>query len=209
MNRNEAARYLGMKPSDLDERTEKLIEQCALKLENAVAPKHTYAVFDIKTEENKVVFNDFSIESKALAKHLKDCSEAVLFAATLGTEADRLISRAVYSDMSEAAVMQACAAVMIEEYCDSVMDEIKDEEKNRFLRPRFSPGYGDFSTSYQRDILNILNADRRIGVFVTDSDMLTPTKSVTAVIGITNEKGGCTTNKCAQCDNLFCVFRKE
>lgn len=209
MNKSEAARYLGMKLSDLDKRTEELIEECTFKLENEAVPKHTYAVFDIEIKENEVKIGNLLIESASLKKHLNGCKKAVLFAATLGIETDRLMSKAAYSNMSEAAVMQACAAVMIEEYCDSVCENIADGEEELYLKPRFSPGYGDFSTAYQHDILNILQADKKIGLFVTDSHMLTPTKSVTAVIGLTNEKSGCNINKCAQCNNTFCVFRKE
>lgn len=209
MDKIEAARYLGMKPDDLNERTEALIEKCALKLEGVIAPKHIYAVFDIKTKNQKVIFPDFEIDSNALSKHLEKCDEAILFAATLGADVDRLMMSASYTDISEAAVMQACAAVMIEEYCDSVMETLADGESQRFLKPRFSPGYGDFSTSYQRKILDILKAPVKIGLCVTDGDMLVPSKSVTAVIGITDEKSGCNINKCASCGNLFCVFRKE
>ncbi|MBQ9833395.1 MAG: Vitamin B12 dependent methionine synthase activation subunit [Clostridia bacterium] len=209
MDKFEAARYLGIKPSALDKRTEELIEKCGRKLEQTAAPKHIHAVFDISVSDENVSFPDFEVKSRDLAKHIDSCSQAALFAATLGVAADRLISTASYSDISEAAVMQACAAVLIEEYCDEAMKEVASAEHKKFLRPRFSPGYGDFSVSHQKDILTILRANARIGLFATDSNMLVPSKSVTAVIGITDKESSCNINKCADCGNKFCVFRKE
>ncbi len=50
---------------------------------------------------------------------------------------------------------------------------------------RFSPGYGDCPLSAQRSIVNsVLNATRLIGLTVTPTSLLIPTKSVTAVIGL-------------------------
>ena len=52
------------------------------------------------------------------------------------------------------------------------------------LTMRFSPGYGDMPLSLSRAIASATDAQRRTGVTVTEGDMLVPSKSVTAVIGI-------------------------
>ena len=49
---------------------------------------------------------------------------------------------------------------------------------------RFSPGYGDCPLTAQRSIVDALNATRLIGLTVTPTSLLMPTKSVTAVIGL-------------------------
>ena len=46
------------------------------------------------------------------------------------------------------------------------------------------PGYGEMPLSMSREIIEKLEATRRIGVAVTDSDLLVPSKSVTAVCEI-------------------------
>ena len=60
---------------------------------------------------------------------------------------------------------------MIEEYCDQVCTVIKSEyeAKGRYLRPRFSPGYGDFPLECQGMLLEALEAGKRIGIKLTDS----------------------------------------
>ena len=49
---------------------------------------------------------------------------------------------------------------------------------------RFGLGYGDFPLTGQRKFLDILDAPKRIGVCVNESLLLTPTKSVTCIIGL-------------------------
>lgn len=54
----------------------------------------------------------------------------------------------------------------------------------------------------------LLDCAKRIGLTLTDGYMLTPIKSVTAVIGLT-EDTVCNNSKCAACVNRACEFRKE
>ena len=113
--------------------------------------------------------------------------------ATLGIGVDRLLKRYSLTDMSKTVVLQAAAAALLEEYLDRWQREFgaELEGEGRFLRPRFSPGYGDFDIRHQGMILRMLNADKSIGLTMTDSFMLTPVKSVTAVIGISRKKETC------------------
>jgi cobalamin-dependent methionine synthase I len=146
-----------------------------------------------------------------LRNHLSGCGEAYLFAATLGTKADFLLERASKIDMSRAVVLQACAAALTESVCDEAERELSAEAAKRglFLRPRYSPGYGDFSILHQRDLLGILQAQKKIGLAMTQDSMLVPTKSVTAVIGLTAEQTTCHIAKCMGCKSLNCPFRKD
>ena len=49
---------------------------------------------------------------------------------------------------------------------------------------RFSPGYADFPLEVQPKLLEILDAPRRIGLTVSPSLLLIPTKSVTCILGV-------------------------
>ena len=109
-----------------------------------------------------------------------------------------------------AAAAQAAAAALIEDCCDEENERLRAEaaERGLKLRPRFSPGYGDFSIEHQRDIARELDTPRRIGLTVTDSCMLAPMKSVTAVIGIAETEGS-TARGCEDCDKQNCGFRRR
>ena len=67
-------------------------------------------------------------------------------------------------------VLQAAATAMLEAFCDSACQELKEEYESRglYLRPRFSPGYGDFPLENQRNLLDALEAGKRIGIKLTD-----------------------------------------
>ena len=99
---------------------------------------------------------------------------------------------------------------MIETYCDEVNDAIrqKAESAGLYCRPRFSPGYGDFDISHQRDLSRLLDTPRKIGLTVTESCLLAPIKSVTAVIGLSRTPQPCHRRGCEECGKTNCAFRR-
>lgn len=130
-------------------------------------------------------------------------------AATLGLGPDRLIARAQAEGlMSRALALQAVSAAMIEAWCDRVNAELQGQalECGKRCRPRFSPGYGDFPLECQPGLFRLLGVQRNIGVTLTDSLLMLPTKSVTAVIGLCDGETPCPTG-CAACDRADCAFR--
>lgn len=190
----EALRYLGVRKPDEASRT--LVAEGFAALEGAV-PHHV-----LLTLPTVQIIEAFG--SQALASHLEGCEESVLMAATLGAQADQLIRRAEASDTLRAAVLHACAAAKIEAYCDEVQASIPQA-----LRPRFSPGYGDFPLEAQQILLNLTQANKHIGLYLTDGCMLVPTKSITAVMGLGPAIAHCPSDKCLRCPKLDCAYRGE
>ena len=134
-----------------------------------------------------------------------------MLGATLGIEADMLMKRYSVTEISKAVVVQACAAAMLEEYLDDWQEELREQkrEEGYFLRPRFSPGYGDFDIHHQEDMLRMLDSARKIGLTMTDAHMLSPSKSVTAVIGMSREDIACHRVGCEACGKTDCMYRRE
>ena len=182
----EAVRYLGYKQIAIDEKSLAMIQETFDELDKISVLKSNYRIFELSEKDDELQIGNLHIKSKSLQKNLKRCTQVVLFGATMGIDVDRQIRTYELTDMVRAVVMHACAAAVLEEYCDKVQEEIAMEllMKNLYLRPRFSPGYGDFSLLHQKDILSMLDASKTIGLAITDRYMLTPTKSITAVIGI-------------------------
>lgn len=210
VSRGEIERYLGCRQG-ADERTRQMIEDCLRELEQAVTPHSITQMTDLRIEGDRLSMDGFTVTSRYLARHLRHCRRAVLMAATLGPGADRLQRQKACTDMSAAVIMQACAAAMIEAVCDDVQAKVAAavREQGLYVRPRFSPGYGDWPLSDQKALLDRLEASKRIGLTMTDSLMLAPTKSVTAVIGLTGRPGGCHVDKCGACDKTDCAFRQN
>lgn len=207
----ETYRYLGGNGREITDAVEALVEDCLLELEKAASPKHIIREFPVRLlENNEIDFKCFHTESNNLTRNLADCHLVLLFAATLGSEVDVLLRKYSKIQMSKAVILQAAAAAMIEEYCDCVNEVIRREyeQKALYLRPRFSPGYGDFSLECQRPIGAALEMSKRVGITLTDSLLMMPSKSVTAVIGISKKEHRCEIKGCEQCSKTDCAYRR-
>ena len=148
----EAIRYLGYGRNTADERTRMMIEDAFSEVEKAAGPKSICRIFDVnQNTDGRITIENMEIDSRSLSRNLKGCVKIVLFGATLGAGIDHLIRRTSLTDMSRAVIQQACAATLLEEYCDEKQLEIgrELEQEGLYLRPRFSPGYGDFDIHYQ------------------------------------------------------------
>lgn len=211
INRKEIYRYLGYGKHEADEAVANLVEECLAELLEAAAPKSVIREFPLRLlPEFEIDFTCFQTRSRNLSGNLQDCQQVILFAATLGTGVDVLIRRYSRLQMSKAVILQAAAAAVIEEYCDEVNGRLKEEYESRglYLRPRFSPGYGDFPLECQAPVLSVLEAGKRIGIKLTDSLLMTPSKSVTAVIGISKKPHRCELKGCEACEKKDCAYRR-
>ena len=208
----EAIRYLGYGRNAVDEKIQELIAECFKELEQCARTKSVYRIFEcIVKDEDQVRIGEIKIESKHLARNLRGCKEALIFAVTLGTEVDLHLRRLGISNVAKAVVFQACAAAYLEEYIDECQKEMENNllAKQKYLRPRFSPGYGDTTITLQEEILRVLDAAKKIGLTRTESDMLVPSKSVTAFIGISEGKTDCRHRSgCEACEKTDCVYRR-
>lgn len=203
LNRAEALRYMGYGNNLPDEKMTLLIDKCEEQLLAAAEPKHIFAVFD----KDKC---PVSLKGKDIAQHLEKSEKVVLMAATLGAKADRLIRTAEIKEMAEAVILDALASTAIEQVCDNAEKEIHESFADYFMTWRFSPGYGDFPIDIQGEFLKVLDAPKKIGLCVNSSNILTPRKSVTAVIGLLKEKPEQKKSGCQSC-NLkgTCQFRQK
>ena len=207
----EAIRYLGYGRNTADERTRMMIEDAFSEVEKAAGPKSICRIFDVnQATDGRITIENMEIDSRSLSSNLKGCVKIVLFGATLGAGIDHLIRRTSLTDMSRAVIQQACAATLLEEYCDEKQLEIgrELEQEGLYLRPRFSPGYGDFDIHYQEPIMRMLDCAKKIGLTMTDSYMMTPTKSVTALIGVSPIRESCPVAGCETCDKTDCEYRR-
>lgn len=211
-DRKEILRYLGYRyDQNPDQSMEQSITQKIAEMQKVVQPRMIYRRFPLLWRtENTIEIADIVITSENLARNLKDCVSVYCMAATLGIGVDRLLTRAAAVRMSDAVIYQAIAAATIEEFCDEINEKIRREaeEQGLYCRPRFSPGYGDFSIRYQPDFARLLDAPRKIGLTVTDSCLLVPIKSVTAIIGLSKTRQPCHKKGCESCDKIDCSFRR-
>jgi hypothetical protein len=150
-----------------------------------VSPKTLHRIFDCTVTDDSVIVGEYVFNSKRLADNLKGCKRVCIFGATLGTECDRLLRTYSATDITRSTVLQACLASKIEEVCDALEDTLKADGMS--LRQRYSPGYFDLDIKENKKIFELIELTKRIGLAITDTYQMVPTKSVTAFIGIEND----------------------
>ena len=223
--RSEVLRYAGMgqaNEKEIDPRIIEFADWAVDELNRQCEPRFTSKIFSLQTlpkVENGLCFGGvLDVTSRSLAVHLADCEEVLFFGATLGVEADRLIRQYSVRDISQGLLMEAAASAIIESCCNSwqLNKEKQLNKEHKTLRPRFSPGYGDFDVKHQWDFIRLLDLPRTIGVTPTDSGMLVPTKSVTALMGISRFKKPlygdiqrCNIHGCEECLKKDCIYRRN
>ena len=181
INEREILRYAGCKSSD--ESINELMQSVISEVEGKLEYKVCYCRLALNVSADTCNFGSFEIRSADLAKNLSGCRSALIFGATLGVEIDRMISRYGYISPARAVMLQAAGAERIEALCSAFCKQYA-ENNGILLRPRFSAGYGDLSLEMQRDIFLLLVCSRHIGLTLTDSLLMSPSKSVTAIAGI-------------------------
>lgn len=197
--REEVLRYLGC-PGTEDPATLALVEGCSARLLAAARPKWTYRVFDLAVQTDGVRLDcGLLLPGRDLAAHLRGCSRAALLAATLSAPVDALLRRAQAEDLAAAVALDCCATAAVEAVCDLAEAEIRVRFPGCSFPFRFSPGYGDLPIELQDPILRLLDAPRRVGLCTTDRHILTPRKSVTAVLGISDGEISPQKRGCASC----------
>lgn len=162
---------------------ETLLEECIKESESALKYRVCYIETDLNFDGEVCDFGVFSVASSDLKRSLKNSKKAIIFAATVGVEIDRLILKNMAVSPTKAVIFDAVGSERIEALCDNFCDFIK-EEKDAEITPRFSAGYGDLPLEFQAQIFNILGCEKKIGLTLNDSLIMSPNKSVTAIFGI-------------------------
>lgn len=185
MNKAEILRYLRTSSKTDDTRLLSLVDECCQEVNHCVKPKTLHRIFDCTVTGDSLIIGDMVFKSKRLAETVSGCARVCIFGATLGTECDRLLRTYGATDIAKTAVLQACLASKIEEICDGLEDTLKAQGMK--LRQRYSPGYFDLDIKENKKIFEMLELTKRIGLTLTDTCQMVPTKSVTAIIGIEND----------------------
>ena len=219
-DRREVLRYLGYSGQDLTRELEQRIEGLVREAEDAVSVRGSWAVWPVTPGSGdaagplRLAGSTVELVGTDIAAHLAGAGHVALLACTLGFECERHLRCAMARSALDGAVADAACSALVEAATD-LMDRMVGEaarEAGLGRTRRFSPGYGDLPLSSQGAIVTSLNARRLCGISVTAEDLLTPTKSVTALIGLTERPGAAQSRSftCATCAlSGSCPFRER
>lgn len=202
-------RYLKIRGTP-DANTWAKIRSVCESMEETLSPGFIYRQFPlVDTQAGFRLGEDGPLlTGKTAGRMLKGCRSAVVLIATLGFEFDKLLNTSQKRDMAEAVILDACGNAYIEAVADDAEERISTMTDG-FLTDRFSPGYGDLPLSLQADMVRLTEADKRLGIHVLSSDMLSPVKTITAFTGIADTPRPAAIRGCEYCLlQDTCVYKK-
>ena len=165
----EALRYLGAGDAPEDLRRQVAVEAKALSA--SLRPRFAYRVCELDFQSERILLRGTAV-------------------VLTGTTAFRMLGGCGRA---------ACGSALVEQGCDGAEKELAARFPGQYLTDRFSPGYGDLPLSLQGNICTALDAPRRLGLHVTESSLLNPVKSVTAVVGLSDQPQKARIRGCTYC----------
>lgn len=198
LNIGEALRYLGA-GNPADEALRAQTSALARVLQERITPRFTWTLTEVSA---------LSLPGDTAAQMLADCRKACVLVCTLGAEFDGWVRKLQARDMARAVLLDALGSAYVEAGCDAAEDAIRARFPGKYLTDRFSPGYGDLPLSVQPMLMRLAGA-ARIGVTLTDSLLMNPQKSVTAVVGLADTPQRARIRGCESCAmKANCNLRK-
>ncbi|MGN1015030.1 MAG: methionine synthase [Butyricicoccus sp.] len=201
LSRREVLRYMGCQ--NADEHVIQTAQSAIQRLLSVAQPRYHFVCLPPDA---------LTLEGEDIRRHLAGCDRVYLLCATLGASVDREIRRVAHTSMLEALALDAAAGDGIEKVCDLAQAEIRETEarSGRYITGRFSPGYGDYPLSAQAELIRLCDAPRKIGLTLSRSDVLIPSKSVTAILGASAVPVDGRPRGCGTCSmTATCPFRKK
>ena len=214
IDKDEVLRYLGHNGQIINQDMMNLIDECRREIVHIILPRFTYRYMNVKNTEEGIIVEETSLILKGndIKNHLKNSVECALMAVTLGNDIERKTRQYERTNLTKGIILDACATTAVEEVCDMVENEIKEyaEKKGMGITFRYSPGYGDLPLDIQGSFLNVLDAQKKIGLTISEANILFPRKSVTAIIGIIDKNIKIKKRSCKECSKYeSCSFRRK
>ena len=215
LDRKEVLRYLGYRGQEvtpeLDARLDAAIASC-LAIGRARA---SIAVYDVAGREElpdgtpQVTLTDtaLTLVGTSMQRHMRGARKVGVLAVTIGMGVERELKRLSLTDHLDQVLFDAAATTMVERAAEATLVGMAARE-GLYTNFRFSPGYGDMPMQTQPVLLDALDARRRLGITLSPTLLMTPTKSVTAVVGMFDAPQPSTHASCADCFcRAFCNLR--
>ncbi len=214
IDREPVLRYLGYQPGK-QELSAAILELVDGEIAGSAAiqqPRAVYTTWEVEAVTDRQVSlkgTPLALVGADIARHLARAEWVTVMAATVGPRVEPAVAEMFAGgEYSRAVVVDAVASEGAEQTAEAVNQIIAGEAKAAGYQTtsRYSPGYGDWDVRIQADLLLAAGAEA-IGISASDSSMLIPRKSVTAVIGWVRGDGPAASTGCFSCNMVNCPYR--
>lgn len=211
----EILRNLAYQSKEPDSLTLQQIQDCQDLLRKVASPRFVHQIFPISWEEGgaRLEGTTLLLPGNSIRQLLAQSHHCHLLALTLGQEVDRTLRQLQVQDMAKAVIFDACANHLVEECCNSLEETLhkacSNEEHPCFFTDRFSPGYGDLPLALQAPLALVLDSGKKAGISVSATHLLSPLKSITALLGLADSPQPMRIKGCGHCQlQPTCPYRK-
>lgn len=216
-NKSQVLRYLGYKNSS-EKPPQDLVDKIEELYQNVIRKHQLYNVYKkfelVKNSEDGYSLDQTNlvIKSANVIKHLEESNCCMLIAVCFDQKLDRVIQKMEIANFHDSILLDFIASSVIEVYQDAIIEEIdkKVSEDGIFLTEPFSPGYGDWGIEVQKNICDILDTKRKIGLYTNENNILLPRKAQTSIVGFADKMQKMKSRGCGRCNLLeSCLYKKR
>ena len=180
----EVYRQMGYGEKAPDERTAAEVRRLLASVAQIAVPRYCYMVKEGRLENDllQMCGQEFHL-GPVIARQLDGATHFAVFVATAGVEFEEWRKR---DDLLESFIADAIGSVVAERSADEMEKALQASiEKLGWKRTnRFSPGYCEWATDEQRLLVPLLGEPNPCGVWLTESALMWPVKSVSGIIGL-------------------------
>ena len=203
----EVYRQMGYGEEAPDERTAAEVKRLLASASQTAVPRYCYRVMDGRLEKDVLRMGecDFHL-GRIIMRQLAGATHFAVFVATAGAELEEWRKR---DDLLESFIADALGSVVAERTADEMEKALQASiDKLGWKRTnRFSPGYCEWATDEQRQLVPLLGNPNPCGVWLTESALMWPVKSVSGIIGL-GENVAYHDYACQLCQLTHCFRRR-
>ncbi len=218
VDRDEVLRYLGYAGQAIDPELDARIDQVIACCLDICRPAGTWRVFDVEkcgqlldgTRAVTLAGTSLELLGNSISKHMEGAVAVGVMAVTVGMGIEAELRRLSLTNPVDQLIFDAAATTAVERAADACEARLVAyaHERGLYTNFRFSPGYGDMPLETQRVLLDSVDAQRRLGITLSRANLMTPTKSVTAVVGMFDKPQPSSHASCKDClCRDFCHIR--
>ncbi len=170
-----------------------------------------YIILDSDSKNDRIEVEGQVFQmGEAIAKHYTNCSQLAVFVCTAGPEVSkRSMELSQNGDLIEGFLVDILGSVIVEKAMDRIQKTLQEELLKNGLKAtnRYSPGYVDWNVGEQQKLFSLL-PNQFCNVSLSESSLMSPSKSVSGIIGI-GKNAKYKHHVCNDCSSANCIYRNK